>query len=32
MNGLPVTRFIADTLTRFLAEMQMQGLRDRPAA
>ena len=29
MNGLPVTPFIAETLTRYLAEMQAQGLRDR---
>ena len=29
MNGLPVTPFIAETLTRFLAEMQMRGLSNR---
>jgi len=29
MNGLPVTPFIAETLTRYLAELQAQGLRDR---
>lgn len=30
MNGLPVTPFIADTLTKFLAELQMRGISERP--
>ena len=29
MNGLPVTPFIADTLTRYLAQLQADGLRNR---
>lgn len=29
MNGLPLTPFIADVLTRHLAEMQMDGLKNR---
>jgi hypothetical protein len=29
MNGLPVTPFIADTLTKVLAELQMRGLQNR---
>ena len=29
MNGLPVTPFIAETLTRHLAELQAEGLRNR---
>lgn len=32
MNGLPVTPFIAETLTRFLAELQARGLREQSAA
>ena len=32
MNGLPVTPFIAETLTRFLAELQARGLQERSAA
>jgi hypothetical protein len=29
MNGLPVTPFIAETLTRFLAELQADGIRQQ---
>lgn len=29
MNGLPVTTFIAETLTRFLAQLQADGLRQQ---
>lgn len=29
MNGLPMTPFIEQTLTNFLADLQMRGLRDR---
>jgi len=29
MNGLPMTPFIADTLTKFLAELQMRGISER---
>ena len=29
MNGLPVTPFIAETLTRFLAQLQADGLRQQ---
>jgi hypothetical protein len=29
MNGLPVTEFIGETLTKFLADVQMRGLSER---
>lgn len=29
MNGLPMTPFIASTLTQFLADLQMRGISDR---
>ena len=29
MNGLPMTPFIAVTLTKFLAELQMRGISER---
>ena len=32
MNGLPVTPFIAETLTRFLADLQMRGISERRVA
>ena len=32
MNRLPMTPFIEDTLTRFLAELQMRGLSERRSA
>ena len=32
MNHLPMTQFIEDTLTKFLAELQMRGLQERRTA
>jgi hypothetical protein len=32
MNNLPVTGFIAQTLTNFLADMQMRGLQEQRRA